>query len=116
MYHWKQMRVSERSLVQTNKAPAKPFKIRPVSAIRLEALKKYRRLRDKYFEEHPVCEFPGCSSRRITLHHAAGRCGSFLTNKKFFKSLCQKHHMFVETNPLEAQKMGLSVKRLDKFK
>ena len=94
---------------------SKPVKINPISKNRQEALKKYRRLRDKYFEEHPICQYPGCNSKNITLHHAAGRCGAFLTDKRHFRSLCHVHHRFCEENPLEAIKLGLSVKRLDKF-
>lgn len=93
-----------------SKASNKPIK--KVSGNKLEALKKYRRLRDKYFEQHPVCEFPKCNSRDITLHHMRGRIGSFLTDKRYFKSLCLHHHRYVENNPLEAQKLGLSQKRL----
>ena len=60
-------------------------RIAPVSASRLEALKIYRRARDKYFKEHPVCEFPGCTSKDITLHHKRGRVGSFLTDKRWLR-------------------------------
>lgn len=90
----------------------KPVKIAPISRNRQEALKKYRRLRDKYFEENPVCEFPGCNSREITLHHMRGRIGAFLTDKRYFKSLCWNHHRFVEENPTEAKELGLSESRL----
>lgn len=94
----------------------KPRKaIAKVSKNRTEALSKYRRLRDKYFQEYPICEFEGCTSTRITLHHMRGRIGSFLTDKRYFKSLCQKHHKFVEEHPEEAKKMNLSQSRLDKF-
>lgn len=114
MYHWRTEVLSKQTLKQTNKTPAKAFKITPISKNRAEALKKYRRLRDKYFEEHPVCEFPGCNSTRITLHHKRGRIGAFLTDKRHFCSLCIPHHRFVEENPLEAYKLGLSDNRLDK--
>lgn len=97
-------------VVSVNKS--KP--IAPISNKRKEALKRYRRLRDKYFLDHPVCEYPECSSTNITLHHSRGRIGSFLTDKRYFKSLCPKHHSWAEENPLEAQKLGLSFKRLDK--
>lgn len=90
--------------------------ISPISNKRKEALKRYRRLRDKYFLDHPVCEFPDCSSTNITLHHQRGRIGAFLTDKRYFKSLCGKHHRWVEENPTEAIKIGLSIKRLDKHK
>lgn len=97
-------------VVSVNKS--KP--IAPISNKRKEALKRYRRLRDRYFIDHPVCEYPECDSTDITLHHGKGRCGAFLTDKRYFKSLCLKHHQFVEENPLTAQKLGLSFKRLDK--
>lgn len=90
--------------------PKKP--INQISNKRKEALKRYRRLRDKYFIDHPICEFKGCNSQNITLHHMKGRIGCFLTDKRYFKSLCLTHHRFVEDNPLEAIKMGLSFKRI----
>lgn len=90
------------------------YKINPISKSRQEALKTYRSRRDEYFQEHPICEFPGCSSKEIDLHHKKGRTGSFLTDKRYFCSLCRAHHIWVENHPQEAQKMGLSLKRLDK--
>ena len=91
----------------------KPKKnLAPVSKNMQASLAKYRRLRDKYFEENPICEFPACNSKKITLHHKRGRIGEFLTDKRHFCSLCQKHHRWVEENPLEAKKMGLSDSRL----
>lgn len=91
----------------------KPQKIKPVSKNRQEALKRYNRLRDKYFEAHAVCEFPGCDSKDITLHHKKGRIGANLTDKRFFCSLCWPHHQYVETHPEEAYKLGLSIRRTD---
>lgn len=103
----------------TDGATAKPFKVKKpiakVSKNMLESLKKYRRLRDKYFELNPVCEFPGCSSKRITLHHKRGRIGAFLTDKRWFCSLCPKHHAWVNENHAEAFKMGLVHSRLEKL-
>ena len=94
----------------------KPSKklIMPISKNRQEALKKYRRIRDKFLKDHPICQYPGCNSREVTLHHAAGRIGSFLTDKRHFRSLCWPHHQFIETHPDQAIKLGLSVKRLAK--
>lgn len=81
---------------------------------RQEALKEYRKRRDAYFKEYPVCEFPDCTSTDITLHHMRGRIGILLIDIQYFKSLCGKHHRFVEENPETAQKLGLSMKRLNK--
>lgn len=79
---------------------------------KLIELKEYRKLRDEYFKLNPICEFDGCNSTEITLHHAKGRIGNNLTDIRYFKSLCLNHHQFVEENPLEAIKIGLSFKRI----
>lgn len=110
MFHWR-MNIGAKII---KKSPIKPKKasISPISKSRYEALKKYRRLRDKYFEEHPICEFPDCNSKNITLHHKRGRIGSFLTDKRHFCSLCVKHHIWVNEHNDEALKMGLVHSRL----
>jgi hypothetical protein len=87
-------------------------RIRPVSQRQEEKLRVYRRKRDKFLEGK-TCEFPGCTSTEVTLHHAKGRIGSFLTDKRYFKALCWPHHQWVETHPEEAKQMGLSLSRLD---
>lgn len=114
---------TQRKPIKQTTTPSKPLQstktIKPISPIsnkKKEALRRYRRLRDKYFLDHPVCEYPECNSTNITLHHQRGRIGAFLTDKRYFKSLCGKHHRWVEENPTEAIKMGLSIKRLDKHK
>jgi len=86
--------------------------IKPISDKRQEELKIYRKKRDQYFKENPVCEFPGCSSVEITLHHRAGRTGSLFIDERYFCSLCMTHHRWVEENPNEAKKLGLSLSRL----
>jgi len=111
-YHYQKNQQAKQRIKQNGKAK-RTVKIKPISKNRLEALKRYRRLRDKYFEEHPVCEYPGCTSRDITLHHQRGRVGSFLTDKRYFKSLCWKHHEFVEQNPDVAKRLGLSLSRVE---
>lgn len=92
----------------------KPIKVKVVSNKMAANLAKYRRLRDRYFKDNPVCEFPGCTSRIITLHHKRGRIGAFLTDKRWFCSLCQKHHQWVNENNEQAFKMGLVYSRLGK--
>ena len=97
------------------KSSKKHYAIAPVSKKRLEALKKYRRIRDKFLAENPKCMYPGCNSGKVTLHHGKGRIGSFLTDKRFFKALCWPHHDYIERHPAEAKKLGLSYERNDKF-
>lgn len=77
----------------------------------LDQLRRYRKLRDKFLEENPVCQYPGCNSREVTLHHTRGRIGSFLTDKRWFKSLCWPHHLHIEQNPDLAKQLGLSFSR-----
>lgn len=95
---------------QTISKPKKP--IAKFSTKKLNELKEYRKLRDKYFKENPICQFPGCHSTEISLHHARGRIGANLTDISTFRSLCLTHHRFVEENPEEAIKLGLSEKRI----
>lgn len=89
--------------------------IKPISDKQAARLRKYRIARDEYFKENPVCEYPGCSSRNITLHHGAGRIGDLLFDKRWFKSLCgglNGHHTWAEDHPEDAKAIGLSFDRL----
>ncbi len=100
-----------------NTASEKPFKAKPIAKFsekKIMALKIYRKLRDQYFKDHPVCEFPLCKSTDITLHHAKGRIGELLTDITYFRSLCLKHHSYIEAHPSVAKSFGLSFNRLDK--
>ena len=85
-------------------------KIKPISDKHKERLEQYFRMREEYFSEHPVCEFPGCSSKDIQLHHKSGRIGENLF--KDFCSLCFIHHRWVEDNPEQAKLLNLSNNRL----
>lgn len=89
-------------------------KIKPVSDTELKRLSKYRKARAEHFKEHPYCQYPGCTSPHITLHHGAGRIGDLLWNKRYFKSLCAPHHRWVEENATEAKSLKLSFDRTNK--
>jgi hypothetical protein len=121
MYHYRIHHVSKKSLTQTDNEPAKPFpapyrtkQIKKVSDSQLLKLARYRKARDEHFEKYPKCQYPGCDSTDVTLHHAAGKIGELLYNKKYFRSLCLPHHRWAELHPKEAKKLKLSVTRLDK--
>jgi hypothetical protein len=102
---------SQRLFPYKQKTQVKKF-ISPISEGRAKSLKKYRVVRDQYLKDHPICEFPGCQDMKVELHHKCGRVGELLTNSNYFCSLCNSHHKFCELNPLEAQRLGLSKKRL----
>lgn len=109
--------------IETNLKPIQPristskyktSEIKKVSDTQAERLKRYRMARDEYFKQRPVCEYPNCGSRNITLHHMKGKIGELLWNKEWFKSLCLYHHRIVEESPLEAKILKLSADRLTK--
>ena len=87
--------------------------IKQVSDKRAKELRIYEKNKVEYFKEYPVCQFPGCECREVTLHHSKGRIGSLLTDKRYFKSLCPEHHTFCENNPEEAKRLQLSSSRLE---
>ncbi|TDO21904.1 hypothetical protein [Pedobacter duraquae] len=104
--------VKKAVVVNAAVSPTKRKAIAPVSKKKLKELQIYRKNRDEYFKQNPVCEFPGCTCRDITLHHMRGRIGALLTDVMNFKSLCLEHHEFVELNPEEAKRLDLSRERL----
>lgn len=108
-YQKRQQKKYQEKQITVKKAPIKSVSVRMMEKLRL-----YRKLRDEFFEREPVCQFPGCSSREVTLHHGRGRVGTFLTDTRYFRSLCWPHHQFCEHNPAEAQRLKLSFKRLAK--
>jgi hypothetical protein len=93
---------------------AKRTKISPISDRQKKRLSDYRKVRDKFMSEHPMCEFNGCESKATDLHHKKGKVGDLLTDTRYFSALCRTHHSYIELHPILAQELGLSVKRLDK--
>ena len=105
-------KVSENGL---NKArEVKKYVIPKFSEKQLNKLAEFRKVRNEYMKDNPICEFPNCENPSTDLHHGAGKVGKLLTDKRYFKALDREHHRWCELNPLEAQKLGLSFKRLDK--
>lgn len=97
----------------TDKPAAKQKKpIAKFSQKKLQELKEYRIVRDKFLKENNTCQYPNCNSSKVTLHHKAGRIGSLLTDVSNFVALCWQHHQYIEEHPAEALKLGLSAKRL----
>lgn len=85
-----------------------------ISEKQLSRLAKYRPIRDKFLKDHPVCQYPGCRSRKVELHHASGRIGDLLFDVRHFRSLCSAHHRECELSPEKAKELGLSESRLNK--
>jgi hypothetical protein len=88
--------------------------IAKVTKKRAKKLREYEKNKAEVFKEIDCCQFPGCESEVKTLHHAGGRIGNNLIDKKLMRVLCPEHHLWAELNPLEAKKLNLSVSRLSK--
>lgn len=83
--------------------------IKKISDKHKERLKRYQKLRDAFLLGK-TCSFPECVSKEVECHHSEGRVGNNLFQG--FVALCHKHHMWVETHPLEARELDLSKSRL----
>ena len=60
---------------------------------------------------HPACQYQGEGSVQcgetygVTVHHRMGR-GKQLNELKFFMTVCQRHHRWIEDNKKEARRRG----------
>lgn len=90
------------------KAEQKP--IRRVSAKRSRENVLYLKAKLEYLNENPDCKCCGASATDV--HHAKGRIGSLLTDKRYFVALCRVCHNRVEENPIWAKEHGYSKSRL----
>src|SRR5690606_24927367 len=92
----------------------KPKPILKVSDKQMGRLAKYRKVRDEFMKQHPTCQakLPGCTIKATDTHHAKGKIGDLLTDKRYFKALCRNCHRTVEESPEMAKEKGLSLNRL----
>jgi hypothetical protein len=90
--------------------------INKVSGKRKKENAEYKKLREKFLNEHPVCEamLEGCTGVATDCHHKAGRIGNNFLDVSKFLALCSNCHRIVECSPLMAKEKGLSVSRLNK--
>ena len=85
--------------------------MRPVSLQRARELRLYRRLRVKFLDNHPWCEFPGgCHRPTAVVHHRRGRDGARLNDVSWWSASCIDHNEFAETHTGEALAMGWLVR------
>lgn len=86
--------------------PVKREKGRRLQRHTAKQLTDYKRL--KVLMSGMICEFPECISTRNTeAHHTRGRNGNLISDNRYIKWLCRKHHNWVHANPSEARKLGL---------
>jgi hypothetical protein len=87
--------------------------MRKVSLKQAKRLREYNKARDEFLKDK-TCQFPGCESEDVTLHHSRGRIGDNLTDVSTFRALYWHHHQYIELNPDVAKEWGLSESRLTK--
>ena len=92
----------------------KPKSISPVSKKRQVENYTYSTLRETFLFINPNCQakLVGCSGKATDVHHKKGRGENFLKIGTWL-SVCRSCHSWIETNPLEAKELGLSVTRLN---
>jgi hypothetical protein len=92
----------------------KDYKIPQVSKSQTKRLAQYRKLRDAFMKEHPLCQaqLQGCTKKATDLHHSKGRIGHNLTDVSTYIALCRNCHTWAENHPEEAKSLGLSQNRL----
>jgi hypothetical protein len=92
----------------------KVYRIKPCAIKRVVEWGLYVIAREKYLEEHPLCEC-GCGRHADVIHHKKGKSGKLLYNEKFFMAVAENPcHKNIEKHPAWAREMGYSVSRLSK--
>lgn len=97
----------------------KVYKIKPRSTKRAKQEQEYNKKRKKILAERPICECGRvdengkvCELPATTIHHPCGRIGELLTDEDNMIPMALPCHIWVELNPLEAKKLGLSKNRI----
>jgi hypothetical protein len=92
---------------------------------RARQLRAYTAARQTWLEAHPQCAGKGvldgvlaaeglhCGGWADTVQHSAGRRGALLLDQRFWIPLCWNPcHMWVESHPLTATRLGFRVSRV----
>lgn len=84
--------------------------IKPRSAKMTKLMAQYRADRAVFLTRFPWCQ--NCHTSKATeVHHAKGRIGSLLLDRRFWWALCSTCHRFCHDNPSWAYAEGLMIKR-----
>lgn len=64
---------------------------------------RYSKAKAEHFKEHPNCAWPQCTrsvrkGHELDIHHKAGRNGPLLYERRYFCTLCRRHHDYVESH------------------
>ena len=84
--------------------------MRHISLKRQQQMRHYLKLRKKYFDAYPWCQFPGCDRPSAVIHHRRGRFGARLNDVTWWAASCVEHNDFAETHTGEALRLGWLVR------
>ena len=72
----------------------------------------YFKLRKNFLYKYPLCgaALPNCTSQSTDIHHMKGR-GKYYNDLSTWLSVCRTCHNWIETHPIEAIELGLSIKK-----
>ena len=74
---------------------------------------KYSKLRRGFLTNYPMCQaaLPDCTHKSTDIHHKKGR-GIYHNDVSTWLSVCRSCHNWIELNPIEAEELGFSIKRI----
>lgn len=107
--------MAPRKAIPRTSLPASPRNWIPRhSKKRAKQDRKYTKLRKAFLHQFPDCQAlrPGCMHEATEIHHMAGRIEDDLTDVDNFLAVCPRCHSWIETHPVEAKALCLSISRL----
>ena len=74
---------------------------------------KYSQLRRGFLTDYPLCQaaLHCCTNQSTDVHHKKGR-GKYHNDINTWLSVCRNCHNWIELNPIEAQELGFTLKRI----
>lgn len=84
--------------------------LRPISDKHREEMKRYMPIRNQHLKENPQCAvYPSLPATQI--HHTRGKLGELRFDRRGFRSVSLKGHIWIDNHPEEARKRGLLCER-----
>lgn len=83
--------------------------MKKVSTKRAKQNREYKKIRDKYLEETPLCD--RCKKQASEVHHTGGRNGERLLDESKFMSVCRECHQYIHLNPMESYERGWLIRK-----
>ena len=74
---------------------------------------EYSKLRRVFLTDYPLCQaaLHKCTNNSTEVHHKKGR-GKYHNDVSTWLSVCRTCHNWIELNPIEAEELGFSIKRI----